>query len=195
MTRDRRSLTGRFRSKLLATTTLAAIAGSAVAAGAGAGGHSRTPRALYEALLTKPTASKLPTGFHKARRVPYALNDQARRHHALGGVEIDIDRDAAIIYLVYATRADAVADWKETNIKQHGTTSDTAPGRFPWPAVIINYSIAGKDVSGKTVTNGVTDLAFTSRNVIVQALTMSATKKASGTPRSRYRWETSRSST
>jgi hypothetical protein len=167
------------RTRLLTAAGLALGVGLTLAGGAGADSSS-SPQMLFERLLTTSVAGELPAGFHSARRVPYVLNDTARKHNAVGGVEIDIDRYAAIIYIVYPRRGDAVADWKETNIKRHGASWGPAPVRFPTPAVVINYSVVGKNRSGKTITNGITDLVYTSRNVIVQALTMSTTDKHHG---------------
>jgi hypothetical protein len=41
-------------------------------------------------------------------------------------------------------------------------------------------SVTGKNAFGKTVTNGVTDFAFTLKNVIVQAITRSTDNADSG---------------
>jgi hypothetical protein len=175
MARSRRWRT----TKLIAAAPFALVLALTLAGGAGAD-TSRSPQALFERLLTRSVSAELPAGLSSARRVPYVLSDQARKHNAVGGVEIDMGRYASIIYIVYATRSDAIADWKETNIRSHGASWHKAPARFPWPAIVIDYSVAGKSSSGKTVTNGVTDLVFTSRNVIVQALTMSGTKPDRG---------------
>lgn len=162
-------------ASLLTLTVFAATAGAETAQ------RSQTPRALYEALLTSSVSGKLPSGFSTAKIGVSKLSDRAMKHHGVGGVEIDIDGgDAAIIYIVFPTRADAVADWKDVNLKQQAKSVITAPSRFPWPAVIANSSVTGNNVFGKKVTNGVTDLAFTSRNVIVQALTRSVDNKDSG---------------
>jgi hypothetical protein len=45
---------------------------------------------------------------------------------------------------------------------------------------MINQSITGKNVFGKKVTNGVTFLGFTSKNVIVSAATISTDNTESG---------------
>jgi hypothetical protein len=165
--------------RLVAAAVVAAVLGAMPIAGASAR-PSTAPTALYRALVAQTFADGTPTGFPAPRRVGYELSDQARRHHAIGGVEFDLGRDAAIIYLVYPSRSDALSDWKETDIRSHGTSSLRAPSGFPAPSVIINYPIVGKTDSGKTVTHGISDLVFTAGNVIVQALTLSPDRSDRG---------------
>lgn len=154
----------------------------AAAAVAGTTATEQSPQQLYQRLLTTPFAdASLPSGFTGAKTGVYSVSSTGKKHHEIGGVEIDLnDGDAAIIYLVFPTHADAVGDWKDANLKKHAKTSVPAPAPFPWPALIANMSITGKNVFGKTVTNGATDLAFTSKNVIVQALTISTDNTDSG---------------
>lgn len=160
----------------------AVAAACVVVAGASARTSAPSPQQLYQRLLTTPLrASTLPSDFSSPKTGVYSVSSTGKKHHAVGGVEIDFNSgDAAIIYLVFPTRADSVADWKDANLKKQAKTTVPAPPTFPWPALIANSSIKGKNVFGKTVTNGVTDFAFTSKNVIVQAITTSTDNKESG---------------
>jgi hypothetical protein len=143
----------------------------------------RSPHALYRALLTTPIPpSQLPSGYHSARVGVSSLSNNAKAHHVVGEVEVDIDSDAVIVYEVFRTRADAIADWNAARpaLKKKSKSQVAAPPRFPWPAIIANSTITGKNLLGQTVKNGVTALNFTSRNVIVQAGTISTTNVDSG---------------
>ncbi|HUK97429.1 MAG TPA: hypothetical protein VLV46_07205 [Gaiellaceae bacterium] len=138
----------------------------------------KSPRALYRALLaTSIPASQLPSGYHSATVRVSSLSQNAKAHRVVGEVEVDIDSDAVIVYEVFPTRADAIADWNAARaaLKKKSKSEVAAPPRFPWPAIIANSTITGKNLLGQTVTNGVTALNFTSRNVIVQAGTISTT--------------------
>jgi hypothetical protein len=140
------------------------------------------PKQLYQRLLTTSIPnSALPSGFSSAKIGIYTPSALSQKHHAVGGVEIDLnDGDDALVYIIFATRADAVADWKAADLRHKGKSVVAAPAAFPWPALIENSSITGKNLLGKTVTNGVTDLAFTAKNVIVQAVTRSTDNPNSG---------------
>lgn len=164
---------------LLLVTVVAVVA---VVGAAAASGSGPSPQTLYQRLLTTPISdAALPSAYSGAKTGVYSVSSTGKKHHEIGGVEIDLnDGDAVIIYMVFPTRADAVGDWKDANLKKHAKTSVSAPADFPWPALIANMSVKGKNVFGQSVTNGVTDLAFTSKNVIVQALTLSTDNKDSG---------------
>jgi len=142
------------------------------------------PQRLYQALLTTAVPeAQLPSGFTSPRTSLYQPSSLATKHHVVGGVEIDLDAnggDAGIVYLVFATRADAVADWKAADLRKHSKSTLPAPAGMPWPALLANRSVTGKSALGKTVTNGVTEVAFTWKNVIGQALTTSYSNTDSG---------------
>jgi hypothetical protein len=159
---------------------LAAVCGSAFA-----GSTAKTPYGLYQALLTTAIPdSQLPTGHFSAKPGIGSLSSNSKSHHALGEVDVDIDDgQAAIVYEVFPSRALAVADFKagRPNYKKiPSATVMTAPSRFPWPAVMVSGTVTGKNAFGKTVKNGTTLLAFTSKNVIVEAATVSTSNTVSG---------------
>jgi hypothetical protein len=157
----------------------------AFGAGAAFGARdSASPSALYRALLTTPiNASQLPSGFFSASPGIGEPSSNSKSHHIVGEVDVDVDSgDAAIIYEVFPSRASAVADWNASkpSFKKVAKSTMAAPSTFPWPAIILNGSITGKNAFGKTVTNGITTLAFTSHNVIVEAATISTSNTQSG---------------
>jgi len=156
--------------------------GLVCAVGALAGHAAVSPQNLYQRLLTSSIPdSALPSGYYSSTTGISKPSDNAKRHHVVGEVEINLDNsDAVIDYIVFPTRADAVADWKDANMRGHAKSTLTAPPDFPWPALMINQSITGKNVFGKKVTNGVTFLGFTSKNVIVSAATISTDNTESG---------------
>jgi hypothetical protein len=169
----------------LVTILLAAGATGLVCVAVAMAGHSTTPpspQTLYQRLLTSSIPdSALPSAYSSSSTGVSKPSDNAKRHHVVGEVEIDIDDgDAGIVYMVFPTRADAVADWKDANLRAHAKSTLNAPSSFPWPALIANQSVTGKNAFGKTVTNGVTALAFTSQNVIVEAVTTSVDNTESG---------------
>jgi hypothetical protein len=144
---------------------------------------AKSPRTVYTALLTTAIPSgSLPGAFKydDAKIGTSEASKRAKSHHVIGEVEIDIGSDAVVEYLVFPSRADAVAEWKDANLKGQAKTTLPAPPKFPWPAVIANSAITGKNVFGKKVKNGVTIFAFTSKNVIVEALTISTDNETSG---------------
>lgn len=173
----------RLCNRALPTTFAGLVAAGAVVASALAGTTVKSPRALYQALLTTGIRSDLPSGFYSAQIGVGSLSDRAKRFHAVGEVDIDIDSgNALIIYIVFPSRANAVAEWNDarSDVKKHSKSILPAPPTFPWPALIANGSVTGKNAFDKSVTNGVTDLAFTSKNVIVQAMTLSTSNTESG---------------
>lgn len=155
---------------------------SASAPALGGTATAPSPTRVYQRLLTTSIPdSALPSGFYSSSVGIYKPSSQAQKHHAVGGVEIDLNGgDAALIYLVFATRADAVADWNDANLRSHAKSTLVPPAGFPGPGLIANMSIKGKNAFGKNVTNGVTDLAFVSKFVIVQAVTRSTDNTDSG---------------
>jgi hypothetical protein len=141
------------------------------------------PKALYARLLVTPIpTSQLPSGFYSASIGVSKPSNTAKSNHAVGEVEIDLNGgDAAIIYLIFPTRADALKDWKDADPthKKGVKTKLPAPG-FPHPALIVNGSITGNNAFGKKVTNGFSILGFTAGNVITSAVTSSTTNTNSG---------------
>ena len=155
------------------------------AAAAGAGATSETsPQALYFRLLRTPiTTSDLPPGYLTADIGIGRLSQRAQKFHAVGEVDVTIDGGHAFIdFIVFPTRAAAIADWQDSKSDFHKNTDSRqpAPPDLPWPAIIGNSSITGKSGTGKPVTNGVTTLSFTPKNVIVQTFTLATDHTGSG---------------
>lgn len=169
------------RVGLCLALVLATGCGSATRAGAGTSTSAQT---LYWRLLRTPiTNAQLPLGYSAAQIGLGRLSARAQRFHAVGEVDVIIDNgDAAIDFIVFPNRAAAVADWNDSKSDFHKNTDSqlTAPSDLPWPAIIGNSSITGKDASGKVITNGVTSLSFTPKNVIVQTFTISSAHAGHG---------------
>jgi len=165
--------------------TLVAAALTVVLAGAVSAAPAQLSRrpsaqAIYRALLTTPVrAGSLPGNFYSAKVTVGKPSKRAKSHHVVGEVEIDIDSgDAAIFYSVFPTRTDAVADWRDADLKGIKTTL-RAP-QFHQPAAIYNGSFTGKNAFGKKVTNGFTVVGSTPGRVIVSAATTSTESTESG---------------
>ena len=142
-----------------------------------------SPRALYQALLTSSIPdSQLTHRFYSASTGAGAPSSSAKRHRAVGEVDIDLDGgDAEIIYVVFSLRKDALADWKGANpAHQSGIKSHLPAPGFPAPAIIVNGSVTRKDMFDKKVTNGFSELAFVAGSVIVKAVTRSTASTANG---------------
>jgi hypothetical protein len=172
-----------------AVTTLAlvtAISSFAAASTAFAGGP--TAAAVYRALLTTPIpAAQMPEDFNSASVASTALSNNAKRHHAIGEVEFDIDDDvrltrdnAFITYAVFPSRADAVNDYQQTQPAGKVTSRLAAPGGLPRPAQLLNGSVSGINGQWKTVMNGVTGLEFVDENVVIAVITVSTSNSKRG---------------
>jgi hypothetical protein len=139
----------------------------------------RTPQQVLNALrTTKIGARALPHGYRSPQVSAYAVTAAAKSHHALGGAEIVADGgNEEVIYIVFATKADAKSDFAHANLAGKDTT--TAPKTIPRPSVVVNTAATGM-LSGKSVTIGITDVAFVQGNVLVQAATTSTSSKRHG---------------
>ena len=163
----------------LPLTALALVAGC-IAAGASAADRAVSPKALVNRLLTTPIRpSQLPSGYYSIKVGVSKPSDNAKKHHEVGEVEADLDSDAGILYFVFPTRADALADWYDADFKK-AKSRLPAPATLPKPSGIFNASISGNNAFGKKVTNGVTFVAFVSQNVILEAFTISTDNTESG---------------
>jgi hypothetical protein len=168
---------------VLATTVLATavfLGGALLApADARASPAPKKPAALLAALLHAKVKS-LPHGYLKPVVGPYQVTAAAKKHHALGGVVITGDQgNEAVIYIVFATIADAKADWAHADFK--GLQTKSAPSSIPKPNVMANTTSAAKN-GATTVDIGLTDVAFRSGNVIIQGATSSVTNPKQGDP-------------
>lgn len=162
------------------TPVLLALAVGLVAGGAAAADRALSPRALLNRLLTTPIKpGQLPSGHYSAKVGVSKPSDKAKKHHVVGEVQIEIDSDAAIFYIVFPTRADALADWYDADLKDVKSRLP-APRNLPKPSGIFNTSITGNNAFGKKVTNGVTILGFVSQNVVASATTISTETTESG---------------
>lgn len=161
---------------LVASLALLACAATGPAA---ARANRPSPQALYSALLKAPvTESQLPHGYKSPLVGKYPLTATAKSHHAVGGVQIQADSgNVAVIYIVFATSADAKADWANANFA--GTTTQAAPSSIPKPSIVVNTSATGTS-GGKKITFGLTDIACLYGNVIVQAATSSTASTKHG---------------
>jgi hypothetical protein len=164
-----------------------AVCGSLVlalpAASNGSAARHSSPQGLYQALLISSIPdSRLPRGLYSASTGVGTPSSRAKRHHAVGEVDININSgDAGIIYIVFASPKDALADWKDANVAhQSGIKSRLPAPGFPTPSIIVNGSVAGNNAFGKKVTNGISDLAFVAGSVIVNAVTSSTANTDSG---------------
>jgi hypothetical protein len=147
--------------------------------GAPAAAAAPTPAKLYSALLRATvTTAQLPHGFTGPAVGVYKLEAATKKHHAVGGVEIVADEGSdAVIYIVFASAADARADWAHADFS--GITTAAAPKSIAKPSIVANASSSAQ-VSGKTVTIGLTNVSALRGNVIVEAVTTSTTNKTHG---------------
>jgi hypothetical protein len=152
---------------------------AAVAAAPSAGSASPSPQAVLKALLAaKVKAAQVPHGYAAPAVLRYAVSKTAKSHHAIGGAQISLDGgNEAVIYIVFATPADAKADFDHANLA--GKSTSKAPSSLPKPSVVVSTSATGT-VNSNTVTIGITDVAFVQGPVVVQAATTSTTSTTHG---------------
>jgi hypothetical protein len=135
---------------------------------AGASSGSKSPSALVSALLNAKVTS-LPNGYKSPVVSRYQVTPTAAKHHAVGGVAIVGDSGAeAVIYIVFATPADAKLEWQNASFgKGHVST---APASVPTPSLL--YSTQSTETNkGKTYKIGLTEVACLYKNVLVQGVT------------------------
>jgi len=140
-----------------------------------------SPTSLYTALLTTKFGA-LPAGHYSAKVGTDTLDDRDTKHHAIGRVLVTIDSDSGVEYSVFPTWQDARDRFNEKPKAPSGgkiTVVGKVPG-FRIQSVWINGSITGKNVFGKTVTNGATLMCARSDIVIVCADTTSTDNEQSG---------------
>jgi hypothetical protein len=142
------------------------------AAGSGSAASSQPPRALVQALLkAQVSSSELPRGYRSPVVSRYRLTAKAKSHQAVGGVQIKLQGgNAAVTYLVFASKAGAKADWASAKLK--GISTGAGPASLPQPSLVISTSASGRS-GGRKITVGLTDVAYVFGNVIVQAVTSS----------------------
>jgi hypothetical protein len=143
-----------------------------------------SPKALYQALLKVPRGSTaLPDGYQSPTLGPITPSPTAKRHHVLGEIAIDVTKSgtagARILYIVFPTRADALADWNE-GARRLPAKRLTPPGFVPKPSAMFNAPVTAKNSAGKTVSFGTTTLAYMSGNLIVEVDTSSTSSTVRG---------------
>ena len=142
--------------RLLVTTAVAVLTGSP------------SPKALYQALLESPVSG--------ARPVVVQRGFNSKRHHVVGEVEIDFGGGRTrILYGVFPTRADAVADLADgvaglKNVHGVSKVEKSVPG-FPKPSLLVDATQNGL---------GVTQLTFVSGNVVSVAQLLKPKAKNGG---------------
>jgi hypothetical protein len=151
----------------------------ALVAGSTAADTAKSPSALYSALL-KAKVKALPHGYKKPVVTKYTVTPGAKAHHAVGGVAIVGDGgNEAVIYIIFATAADARLDWNHRNTKNIRVSA--APSSLPKPSLVANTS-SPETIGTKTQTIGLTDTTCLVGNVIVQGVTSSTTNSRQGDP-------------
>ena len=165
------------RLTMLAVPVLAALA--VLVPSPAAAVSPSTPEALLHRLLTSPVPkSELPGGYGSPVVGRYRPTAKAKSHHAIGGVQIDLEGGtAAVLYIIFPNRADAEAHWQTATLK--GLTTAAGPAYLPEPSLVVNTWASGKS-DGKSMTVGVTNVAYRFENVIVEALTTSTTSTKHG---------------
>jgi hypothetical protein len=93
---------------------------------------------IYSALLKPPKSSTLPSGLEGAVTTSSKLSPGSRKHHAVGAV-VTTNGGGLVGFLVFPTRADALADLKafppnSGPIKLAGK----APADFPKPSYLLS---------------------------------------------------------
>jgi len=146
------------------------------------GGAYASPRGLYSALLSAPYRnSELPHGFRSAKIGAATPSADAKRHHAVGEVEVAVqgpDPNDGIFYGVFPTQADAKAVvYSRPNQNFHRL--GPVPG-YRQPSAWFTGSVTGKTSSGQRVTHGVTAMAVVQGSVLVGVITDSATVTLGG---------------
>jgi len=114
-------------------------------------------------------AASLPSGFDAPKLINIPPSDNSKQHHAVGTIDVIFGTGdyASLVYDVFPTRADAVADYRAS--KGHpGDTTGAAPDSFPKPSKIVSGSIV---LHGRTA--GISGVEFVDGNVIVLAATTS----------------------
>jgi hypothetical protein len=146
-----------------------------------------TPKQLYGKLLTTPYGS-LPQGFYSAKVGSSALDKRMKRHHAVGVVQVTIDSGAAAVYyIVFPVRSDALAFSRDRNYDNSGDVKTVrlsemgkVPGYRRLPSFWRNATLEGENAFGKKVRNGITVVGVVKQNVVVGAATISTDNEDSG---------------
>ena len=127
-----------------------------------------SPQALLTTLLkTKIAASELPIGFSNARTEKQQPSANARKHHAVGLVDVALkgpDSEDAFAWIVFTSHADAIADLDNPAVGNGVNVIDVVPG--------IRASLM---LTGTLNGQRITDAAAVEGNVLVQGVVVSST--------------------
>jgi hypothetical protein len=126
-----------------------------------------SPATLVHRLLTTPiAASTLPAGLPTPTFSPFKVSANSIKHHSVGAVDIEFNNpdQASIVYVVFASRRDAVADFRGVQ-PSAGEVDSPAPSTFPRPSVIRSspYPVGG----------GISGVEFVNANTLVLVSTVS----------------------
>jgi hypothetical protein len=143
-----------------------------------------SPQALYKALLKIPRGTTaLPDGYQSPTLGPVTPSAISKRHHVIGEVAIGLSKSgtagATILYVVFPTHADALADWNEGTSKLP-KKRQTPPGFVPKPSAMFSAPMTEKNSTGKTISIGTTILAYVTGTLIVEVETSSTSTTKQG---------------
>jgi hypothetical protein len=143
-----------------------------------------SPKQLYQALTKVPRErTALPNGYQSTSLGAVPSSKTARRHHVVGAVAIGVTKKgtagARILYIVFPTRADALANWKEAT-RGLPKKRPVPPSFLPKPAAMFNATATLGRPPAKTTPLGTTTLVFVTGNLVVQVDTSSLTNVKHG---------------
>jgi len=142
-----------------------------------------TPAQLdHKLLTTQIRASELPAGFTSAVVGAAVPSTNAKSHHVVGEVQVEVNDGAAgLFFAVFPSHADALADFEHpAPVGNKITARLVPPSWLPKPNEVENGTITGKNAAGKTVSNGITAASFVDGEVAVGALTTSTSSSTKG---------------
>jgi hypothetical protein len=126
-----------------------------------------TPQALLTTLLKTPLrASELPAGFSDARAEKQALSANARKHHAVGLVDVAVkgpDALDAFAWIVFTKHSDALADLDNPALGDGIKVVGVVPGIRE--SLVLTGTLNGRRI---------TDAAAVDGHVLVQGVVMSS---------------------
>ena len=142
-----------------------------------------TPAQLEHTLLTTQIpASELPAGFGSAVIGPAVPSANAKSHHVVGEVQVEVNGGAAgLFFAVFPNHADALADFEHpAPVANKITARLVPPSWLPKPNEVETGTITGKNAAGRTVSNGITAASFVDGEVAVGAVTTSTAGSTKG---------------
>ena len=86
---------------------------------------------------------------------------------------------AWILYIVFPTHADALADWNQ-GTRALPKKRLTPPSFVPKPAAMFNAPVTARNAAGKTISVGTTTLAYVTGTIIVEVGTSSTSTTKQG---------------